>query len=97
MEKISCFQLVTFNPPKTFVPNEKTQLQFEIMLEDFTMYAVDFHEHMESNWWTANIDREETFNLKDDGIRYAFTLPVKINYLEKISSGQTDASMKTGV
>ena len=25
------------------------------------------------------------------------SLPVKINYLEKMSSGQTDASMKTGV
>ena len=72
VEKISCFQLLTFNPPKLFVLNDRSILQFEIMLENFTMYAVDFHEPMESNWWTTNIDEVELFYLNYGGKRYTF-------------------------
>ena len=70
--KILCFQLVTFNPPKTFVSNDKIHIQFEITLDNFTMYAVDFDEPMESNWWTTNIDEVELFYLNYGGKRYTF-------------------------
>ena len=71
--KISCLQLLTFNPPKLFDPNDRSHLQFKIILENFTMYAVEFHEPMESNWWTTNIDRLELFNSNNDRIRYMFS------------------------
>ena len=41
---------------------------------------------------------KETTRLKKIGaVDAKYSLQVKINYLEKMSSGQTDASMKTGV
>ena len=75
-EKISCLQLVSFNPPKSFVPNDRTHLQFEITLQNFTMYAIYFHEPMESNWWTTNIDEVEIFHLNYARKRYTFCLKI---------------------